>query len=62
VIVGKNCRVLETQYLKESKIVAFRCNGGEGECVIRLDEQNRAAICDKDGLIYPSTEDAAEQF
>ena len=62
VIYGKNGRSLEVVYLSESKTVAYQCNGIQGELLIRLDEQNRAVICDVSGVSFPSIEAVAEEL
>lgn len=62
VIRGASRKVLEAEYLSESKSVIFRCGQVEGERLIRLDSQSRAVICDDEAKPYPSVGFVAERL
>jgi hypothetical protein len=62
VIRGSSSKVLEAEYLSESKSVIFRCGEVEGERLIRLDSQARAVILDDEEKPYPSVEFVAERL
>lgn len=59
-VIIRGAKVLEAEFLTESKAVVFRCGEVEGECVMRLDAQNRAVICDSEAKPYPSVGFVAE--
>ncbi len=62
VVRGASRKVLEAEYLSESKSVIFRCGEVEGERLIRLDSQSRAVILDDEERPYPSVEFVAERL
>jgi hypothetical protein len=61
-IRGANRKVLEVKFLRDSKVVTFECNGGNGLCTFRLDRHNVAVICDADGIAFPSEDYLADQL
>jgi hypothetical protein len=61
-IRGANQRVLEVKFLRDSKVVAFECNGAGGLCTFRLDRHNVAVISDADGIAFPSEDYVADQL
>ncbi|MES2391618.1 MAG: hypothetical protein V4555_08260, partial [Acidobacteriota bacterium] len=53
-IVCQNRRVLEVEYLCESKTIVFECGDMRGECGMGLDGQNRAVLLGDKGQALPS--------
>jgi hypothetical protein len=62
VIRGANRRVLEVKFLRESKVIAFECNGERGLSTFRLDRQNVAVLCDAEGIAFSSEDYLADQL
>jgi hypothetical protein len=57
-----NRRVLEVEYLSESRTVVFGLGDVQGEFAIRLDGQNRAALYDGEGKVLPSAAYLADEL
>ncbi len=57
-----NRRVLEVEYLSESKTVVFQCGDVSGECAIGLDGQNRGVLVDGSGKVLPSASYLADEL
>jgi hypothetical protein len=60
-VIRGSGRVLEVTFLPDSKVIEFACNGATGFCMIRLNRQNIAVLCDQDGAAYPE-DHAVEQL
>ena len=57
-----NRKVLEVEYLSESRTVVFECGELRGEFGIGLDAQNRAALYDGEAKILPSAAYLADEL
>lgn len=49
------------QLLRESGIIAFKCNREDNALAFLLNEQNLAVLCDQEGHPFASVDDAVEE-